>query len=48
MKMSQNKRLIKLNSIAKKQMELLKDNKTFGNLKYIENKINKQITHNNN
>ena len=48
MKMSQNKWLIKLNSIAKKQMELLKDNKTFGNLKYIENKINKQITHNNN
>lgn len=48
MKMSQNKRLIKLNSIAKKQMELLKYNKTFGNLKYIENKINKQITHNNN
>ena len=36
----QSDRLIKLNSIAKRQMELLKNNKTFNNLEYIENKIN--------
>lgn len=36
----QNKRLIKLNNIAKKQMELLKNNTTFKNLEYIENEIN--------
>ena len=38
--MSQSERLIRLNNIAKKQMELLKNNKTFKNLEYIENKIN--------
>ena len=37
MKISQRERLIRLNSIAKKQMELLKTNKSFNNLKYIEN-----------
>lgn len=36
----QNKRLIKLNNVAKKQMELLKNNTTFKNLEYIENEIN--------
>ncbi len=40
MKIPQSKRLIKLNNIAKKQMELLKDNKSFNNLEYIENKVN--------
>ena len=38
MKLPQNERLIKLNNMAKKQMELLKDNKSFNNLEYIENK----------
>lgn len=40
MKISQSERLVKLNNIAKKQMELIKNNSTFNNLKYIENKIN--------
>ena len=40
MKISQSERLIRLNNIAKKQMELLKNNKSFNNLEYIENKIN--------
>ncbi len=38
---SQEERLIKLNNIARKQMELLKDNKSFNNLDYIENEIKK-------
>ena len=38
MKLPQRERLIKLNNIAKKQMELLKNNKSFNNLEYIENK----------
>lgn len=42
MKIPQNERLIKLNTIARKQMELLKNNKSFDNLKYIENKVNKE------
>ena len=46
MKISQKERLIKLNNMAKKQMELLKNNSSFNNLEYIEN--NKQITYNNN
>ena len=40
MKIPQNERLIRLNNIARKQMELLKNNKSFDNLEYIENKIN--------
>ena len=40
MKMPQSERLIKLNNIAKKQMELLNNNKSIANLKYIENKVN--------
>lgn len=40
MKISQSERLVKLNNIAKKQMELIKNNSAFNNLKYIENKIN--------
>ena len=40
MKIPQNERLIRLNNIARKQMELLKNNKSFNNLEYIENKVN--------
>ena len=40
MKIPQNERLVRLNNIARKQMELLKNNKSFNNLKYIENKGN--------
>ena len=47
MNISQNERLIKLNNMAKKQMEILKDNKSFNNLKYIENNINKEMPYNN-
>ena len=43
MKISQSERLIKLNNIARKQMDLLKNSKSFSNLKYIENKVNKEI-----
>ena len=42
MKISQSERLIKLNNIAKKQINLLKNMKAFDNLKYIENKINNE------
>ena len=43
MKIPQNERLVRLNNIARKQMELLKNNKSFNNLEYIENKVtNKQ------
>lgn len=38
MKIPQRERLIRLNNIAKKQINLLKNNKTFNNLQYIENK----------
>ena len=44
MKIPQRERLIKLNNIAKKQMNLLKNNKSFGDLQYIENKTNKGIS----
>ena len=44
MEIPQRERLIKLNNIAKKQMNLLKTNKSFDNLQYIENKINKEIS----
>ncbi len=40
--MSQSQRLIKLNKMAKRQMELLKNNKSFNNLEYIEHKVNKR------
>ena len=40
MKIPQNERLVRLNNIARKQMELLKNNKLFNNLEYIENKVN--------
>lgn len=43
MNISQSERLIKLNNIARKQMELLKNNKSFNNLKYIENNINNKL-----
>ena len=47
MKVPQSERLVRLNSIARKQIELLKDNKSFSNLKYIENKVNnKQLEKN--
>ena len=39
MKTPQNERLVRLNNIARKQMELLKDNRSFNNLKYIENNV---------
>ena len=40
MKISQRERLVRLNNIARKQMELLRKNKLFNNLEYIENKVN--------
>ena len=40
MKIPQNEILFRLNNIARKQMELLKNNKSFNNLEYIENKVN--------
>ena len=43
MKIPQSERLVKLNSIAKKQMELLQNNKSFSNLLYIENKVNQAL-----
>ncbi len=44
MKIPQSERLVKLNSIAKRQIELLKKNKSFRNLEQIENQIhNKRI-----
>lgn len=43
MKIPQSERLIQLNRIAQKQMEILKNNKAFSNLKQIENKANKEI-----
>ena len=43
MKIPQTERLIRLNKIAKKQAEILNNNKSFDNLKYIENKVNKEL-----
>ena len=40
MEIPQSERLIKLNDMAKKQMELLRKNKSLKNLEYIENKVN--------
>lgn len=42
MKIPQNKILVRLNNIARKQIELLKNNKSFNNLEYIENKVNNE------
>ena len=39
----QSERLVRLNETAKKQTELLKKNKSFKNLEYIESKNNKQL-----
>ena len=39
----QSERLIRLNDMAKKQMELLKKNKSLKNLEYIENKVNDNL-----
>lgn len=44
MKIPQSERLVRLNNIARKQMELLKNNKSFNNLEYIENKVNNKQT----
>ena len=43
MNISQSERLVKLNNIARKQMDLLKNNKSFSNLEYMENNINNQL-----
>ena len=43
MKIPQTERLVRLNKIAKKQAEILNNNKSFDNLKYIENKVNKEL-----
>ena len=42
MEISQSERLIKLNASAKKQMELLKNNKNIKELKSFEENINKE------
>lgn len=39
----QSERLIRLNGMAKKQMELLRKNKSLKNLEYIENKVNDKL-----
>ena len=43
MGITQSERLVRLNEIAKKQTELLKKNKSFKSLEYIESKNNKQL-----
>lgn len=43
MKIPQYERLIKLNNMAKKQMKLLKNNKSFNNFESIENRINNNL-----
>ena len=43
MEIPQSQRLIKLNNMAKRQMELLKKNKYLNKLEYIENKINNRL-----
>ena len=43
MKIPQSERLVRLNNIARKQMKLLKDNKSFNNLEYVENKTNNKL-----
>ena len=39
----QSERLVRLNGMAKKQMELLRKNKSLKNLEYIENKVNDKL-----
>ena len=41
--MKQSERLIRLNKVAKKQLELLKKNNSIKNLEYIENKANNNL-----
>jgi hypothetical protein len=41
--LSQSERLIRLNEMAKKQMELLRNNKSFKNLESIEYETNKDL-----
>lgn len=41
--MKQSERLIRLNKVAKKQLELLKKNNSIKNLEYIENKVNNNL-----
>jgi len=43
MEIPQSERLVRLNDMAKKQMELLRKNKSLKNLEYIENKINDKL-----
>ena len=43
MGISQSERLVRLNDMAKKQMELLRKNKSLKNLEYIENKVNDKL-----
>ena len=40
MDIPQSERLIRLNNVARRQMELLKNNRSFNNLEYMENKVN--------
>ena len=40
MKIQQSESLVKLNNVAIKQVGLLKNNKSFNNLEYIEDKVN--------
>lgn len=42
MSIPQNERLIRLNNVARKQIGLLQNNKTFANLKHVENKVNNE------
>lgn len=44
MKIPQSERLVKLNNIARKQINLLKNNRSFENLEYINNKMNGEIS----
>ena len=43
MGIQQSERLVRLNEMAKKQMELLRKNKSLKNLEYIENKVNDKL-----
>ena len=43
MGISQSERLVRLNNMAKKQMELLRKNKSLKNLEYTENKVNDKL-----
>ncbi len=42
-KISQRERLIRLNNIARKQVELLKNNRSLNKLEYIENKVHNEF-----